>query len=300
LAVLAFITSIHRKDSHKEYLLSLDNSARISNHHLLRYIPSSILTFCDSPPSTEPNISMSSTTDHLDTWGQPGHLTAVQEEALKQFREQVDVTNLNKAKFRVESEENVSLRFLRARQFNVVNALQLLHECVKKKEELRADHWAEQSPDECAHCNVDAMKKWYPHGDFGFDKHNRPILYELSGQVDGTAIYQMTTLENCINYHWWTMEHSLNRMFDEAATRGNVIISTCAVLDLTGLNSSHASNTILNHVKAMIAVDNVCYPETLGKMLVINAPWLAGKFALLVWITHITCYDCYSEFVGNG
>jgi hypothetical protein len=27
----------------------------------------------------------------------------------------------------------------------------------------------------------------------------------------------------------------------------------------------------------MVALDNACYPEVLGKMLVINAPWLAGK-----------------------
>lgn len=283
--------------SHQIYPYS-DNLKYCEFTQIVHILKKRFVSFCE--PSSEMSAA---TTEQLDTWGQPGHLTAVQEEALKQFREQVEISNLNKAKFRVESEENVSLRFLRARQFNVANALQLLQECVKKREELKADYWAQRSPDECANCNVDAMKKWYPHGDFGFDKFNRPILYELSGHVEGAAIYQMTTLDHCINYHWWTMEYSLNRMFDEAATRGPVIISTCAVLDLTGLNSSHASNTILNHVKAMIAIDNVCYPETLGKMLVVNAPWLAGKdhsFVLVKFSLIAIFFVFLSKSVGNG
>jgi len=73
------------------------------------------------------------------------------------------------------------------------------------------------------------------------------------------------------------MEQTLDGMFSDAATRGSrSIVSTVAVLDLKGLNSSHVSSRILDHIKGMISIDNCCYPETLGKMFVINAPWLAG------------------------
>ena len=214
---------------------------------------------------------------HLDTWGQPGHLTTAQEEALREFTAQASVSNLEKAKFSVESIENVSLRFLRARSFNVTNAIALLNECIKKKTEGKAEHYASLTPDQCTNCDVAALMKWYPHGQFGFDKFNRPIVFEHSGGVDGQAIYQMTTLEGCIAYHWWTMEHVLNQRFEEASKRGPLLISTCAILDFTGLNTSHASKLVLDHVKTLVGIDNVCYPETLGKMFVINAPWLAGK-----------------------
>jgi hypothetical protein len=215
---------------------------------------------------------------HIDTWGQVGHLTDLQQEALTQFLARVETADLDKTKFRVETHENVALRFLRSRQFHVDNALQLVHESVVKRAESHAEQFAKGTPDEAAHCDVTALKKWYPHGDFGFDKFNRPILFEYSGLIDASAIYQMTTLEHCIHYHWWTMEHSLNALFDAAAQRGTSIISTCVIVDLTGLNSHHASSLVLNHLKAMIAVDNVCYPETLGKMLLVNAPWIASTF----------------------
>ena len=38
---------------------------------------------------------------------------------------------------------------------------------------------------------------------------------------------------------------------------------------------SHLSSKCLDMVKLFISIDNACYPETLGKMLAINAPWLA-------------------------
>jgi len=72
-------------------------------------------------------------------------------------------------------------------------------------------------------------------------------------------------------------------MFSDAATRGRPIISTVAVLDLKGLNSSHVSSRIMDHIKGMISIDNCCYPETLGKMFVINAPWLAGKLKYRIY-----------------
>ena len=48
-----------------------------------------------------------------------------------------------------------------------------------------------------------------------------------------------------------------------------------AVLDFAGFGLHHLTPACLNQLKAFIAIDNVCYPETLGKLVVINAPWLA-------------------------
>ncbi|RYG63128.1 hypothetical protein EON64_16545 [archaeon] len=53
-------------------------------------------------------------------------------------------------------------------------------------------------------------------------------------------------------------------------------ISTCAILDMQHMNSHHLSSKVLELVQGLIAIDNVCYPELLGKMFVVNAPWLAG------------------------
>ena len=101
-------------------------------------------------------------------------------------------------------------------------------------------------------------------------------MFEANGTLHADAVCQTTTFQNLVYYHWFTMERTLDQMFTEAATRGGPNISTVAVLDLKGLNSSHVSSRIMDHIKGMISIDNCCYPETLGKMFVINAPWLAG------------------------
>ena len=54
-------------------------------------------------------------------------------------------------------------------------------------------------------------------------------------------------------------------------------ISTLAVLDFSNFGLSHCSSKMLDVIKTAVGVDNVAYPEMLGKMVVINAPWLAGE-----------------------
>ena len=225
----------------------------------------------------------------LDLWGQLGNLTDSQTSALQEFLALVPDADITMSKFHVESKENASLRFLRARNFDVHKAATLLSECVHKKTELQAAKFASLTPDECANCNVEAMKNWYPHAMKGFDKFNRPILFERNGFTNPTAIHQMTTKDGLIAYHWWTMENALNRMFEAAQARvadGNPPISTCVILDFHGLSMHHCSSKMLEHVKTLVGIDNCCYPELLGKMLVINAPWLAGElfFIVLIWL----------------
>ncbi len=274
-----------------------------------------------SSKKTSPRNSSSSSS--IDNWGQLNNLTDVQKECLVKFKQSASPLDIELAKFSVESVDNASLRFLRARNFDVSKALILLGECCQRKKEANAMQYTSLAPDDCAKCNVTALKNYYPHNTLGYDKFNRPILFEHSGGINPAAIAQMTTKANLINYHWWTMEHTLNRMFEGAVERvGNdpsaVPISTCVVLDFTGLNLSHCSSKMMEHVKLLVQIDNCCYPELLGKMLVINAPWLAGKkflksvacllliFSLFVTFAVSILIDCnliiselYSQHLGG-
>lgn len=217
---------------------------------------------------------------NLDTWGTKPYLVMEQHEALVEFITAAKESDLNLAKFSTEPIESVSLRFLRARQFSVPDALELLKKCVERKIAGKARHFAQLSPDECVKCDIEALKKFYPHSQLGYDKFNRPILYEQSGRVNPSAITTMSSFSSLIDYHWMTMDKNLDEMFQAAATNGKgpVVFSTCAVLDLEGLGVVHCTGAALDQVKALVALDNVCYPETLGKMFVINSPWLAGKY----------------------
>ena len=51
------------------------------------------------------------------------------------------------------------------------------------------------------------------------------------------------------------------------------------VIDLDHLSTSQLSQRALNIVKTQTAIDSVCFPETMNKTLVINAP----RFFSLTW-----------------
>ena len=54
--------------------------------------------------------------------------------------------------------------------------------------------WA-PDPDEAGGCDISVMKTFYPHTMQGFDKLNRPILWEMDGKINAQAIATMTTKE---------------------------------------------------------------------------------------------------------
>lgn len=241
------------------------------------------------------------TGDYPPTWGVYGYLTESQDAILNQFIKTVPPESLEKAKFTVETKEQVSLRFLRARQFDLNKAMAMLQECVLRRKESKSEYWGTIASDDCALCDVAALKNWYPHTQRGFDKFNRPLFWEHTGNLSIKGIMQMTTTENLINYHWYTMERDVNDAFIAAAEKIAAAkrvkatiatsdsvgddakgddeplqnVSTCVVLDLNGFGMGHATQKLLDQVKAYVAIDNICYPETLGKMFVVNAPWLA-------------------------
>jgi len=58
-------------------------------------------------------------------------------------------------------------------------------------------------------------------------------------------------------------------------------ISMCCICDFENLSFSQVSAG-LDHLKNLIALDNVCYPEQLGKLLVINVPgFIAGVWNMI-------------------
>jgi hypothetical protein len=153
--------------------------------------------------------------------------------------------------------------------------------------ELGAAEAALLDGDANAQCDVEALKNFYPHTMYGYDRLGRPVLYEHTGGMNPNAIMQMTTKRFMINYHWWTMEKVLDDKFNEAlqikmekegitdpskARLDN--FGTCAVLDMKGFGMIHVCQKMMDQCKTLVGIDNICYPEMLGKMFVINAPWL--------------------------
>lgn len=114
-------------------------------------------------------------------YGHIGRLTTEQKEILEKFKLQAKASDIEFVKYTVETFDQCCLRFLKARQFDLEKSLLLLIECISKLEEMKADEWAKKSPDECGKCDIEALKNFYPHTVSGFDKMNRPVLFEHTG-----------------------------------------------------------------------------------------------------------------------
>jgi hypothetical protein len=223
---------------------------------------------------------MSDTKPEIDLWGQLGHLDEEQLNTLQDFLKAAPPEQVELGKFSAESLDQFGLRFLRARQFNLEKSLELLKLCYEKKTEMKARECAQTIPDDLCKCDVAAMKNWYPHAMAGFDRFGRPILFEHTGGINQYVLIQMTNKTNLINYHFWVMEKSLNDHFTAAserakATNETINFATLAILDFTDFGVAHCSSRMLDQAQSLIAIDNICYPETLGKLFVVNVPWVA-------------------------
>jgi CRAL/TRIO, N-terminal domain len=131
------------------------------------------------------------------TWGQLGYLTPEEDLILTKFRTEVHPLYVDAAKYTCETFDQCCLRFLRARRFDTGKALILLTECNEKLIEMNAGFWAKQPADYCADCDIAALKNFYPHAQQGFDKINRPILFEHCGGICYNLHRSEAFIESC-------------------------------------------------------------------------------------------------------
>ena len=211
-------------------------------------------------------------------WGRLDFLTASEGTALAEFTARVPAASLERVQYRAESKEAVSLRFLRARKFEVDKSLALLAECCQLFDKYDAEGCATMGAEAAAGCDPDVLTTFYPHTQRGYDKQGRLLLWEANGCVNLHALETVVRKSGLIRYHFWTMQAQLNNLFDagQEDALGNKVVWTTAVLDFEGLSMHHMSRAMFSHLKTMVAIDNVCYPEMLGKMVVVNAPSLAS------------------------
>jgi len=218
-------------------------------------------------------------TNMEDLWGKLNHLTIEQHNNLKSFLSKAPSIELEDAKFSIETKEQVSLRFLRARKFDIILSLQLLHDCYITLKDKKAELYANMDPNEILGCEVNVLRKFYPHSQSGHDKLNRPLLYDNSGNMNMNGITHLTTPEGLIGYHFWTMEKALDDLFNSIAAEGcsrgippvaptglGVIdptnttgstlhnCSTCAIIDLQGISLSDVTSSAVINVSVVYSV----------------------------------------------
>jgi hypothetical protein len=122
---------------------------------------------------------------------------------------------------------------------------------------------------------VHEIKRHYPHGYHKVDKIGRPIYIERIGQLDIQRVFEITTEDRMMHYYVREYERLILERFPAATeAAGYRVEQSLTILDLQGISMKMATKQVYNFIKIASSIAQDYYPEMLGKMFIINAPFL--------------------------
>ncbi|XP_053381314.1 SEC14-like protein 1 [Mercenaria mercenaria] len=176
-----------------------------------------------------------------------GHLTPVQESQLVQLRQIIQKTHKGK----IPKDAHI-LRFLRARDFNVEKAREMLAHSLAWRKLHNIDHLLH------TYKPPDVLEKYYTGGWHYCDKDDRPLYVLRLGLMDVKGLMKSVGEENLLKHVLWVNEEGLDAC-------------TC-IVDLEGLSMRHLWRPGIRALLRIIETVEANYPETMGRLLIVRAP----------------------------
>ncbi|KAF2000393.1 SEC14 cytosolic factor [Amniculicola lignicola CBS 123094] len=208
--------------------------------------------------------------------GHPGYTTPEQEAQVHQLR-----AMLEQAGYTDNLDTLTMLRFLRARKFNVELSKQMFIDCEKWRKEY-AGMGVEELVRTFDYQERPQIFEYYPQYYHKTDKDGRPVYIEQLGKVDLTAMTKITSQERMIQNLVCEYEKMADPRLPACSRKAGYLLETsCSIMDLKNVGIGKATS-VYGYLGAVSAISQNYYPERLGKMYVINAPWgFAGVFSVV-------------------
>ncbi|EER02087.1 phosphatidylinositol/phosphatidylcholine transfer protein, putative [Perkinsus marinus ATCC 50983] len=157
-------------------------------------------------------------------------------------------------------------RFVKARKCVYQNAKKMFGNHLEWRKEFGTDDLRLNGFD---FPEYEEAKRLYPHGYHGTDKQNRPVYIERTGMVDAGELMKITTFDRLLRY--WVQEYE---ELIEYRLPACGVDKTCTIIDLKGLGLKQFTPQVKNMMQKLAKVANDNYPEVLGTMFVVNAPFI--------------------------
>ena len=124
--------------------------------------------------------------------------------------------------------------------------------------------------------------EYYPQYYHKTDKEGRPVYIEQLGKVDLEAMRKITTDERMLQNLVVEYEKVSDPRLPACSRKAGQLLETCCtIMDLKGVGLGKASQ-VYGYMQRASAISQNYYPERLGKLYVINAPWgFAGVFSVV-------------------
>nr|XP_054389398.1 SEC14-like protein 5 isoform X3 [Pongo abelii] len=190
-----------------------------------------------------------------------GHLTPIQESCLIQLRHWLQETHKGK----IPKDEHI-LRFLRARDFHLDKAREMLRQSLSWRKQHQVDLLLQtwQPPA--------LLEEFYAGGWHYQDIDGRPLYILRLGQMDTKGLMKAVGEEALLRHVLSVNEEGQKRCEGSTRQLGRPISSWTCLLDLEGLNMRHLWRPGVKALLRMIEVVEDNYPETLGRLLIVRAP----------------------------
>ncbi|XP_068205742.1 SEC14-like protein 1 isoform X2 [Palaemon carinicauda] len=190
-----------------------------------------------------------------------GDLTPLQESRLIQLKKWV--AELQKGKV---PSDTCLLRFLRARDFNIEKAREMLsHSLIWRKknqiDKLMAEY---QEPQ--------VVKDYFPGGWHQQDKEGRPLYLLRLGQMDVKGLVKSIGEEGLLKHTLHICEEGLRLTEEATSSQGRPVTTWTLLVDLEGLNMRHLWRPGIRTLLKIIEIVEANYPETMSCVLIIRAP----------------------------
>lgn len=190
-----------------------------------------------------------------------GDLTPLQESRLIQLKKWV--AELQKGKV---PSDTCLLRFLRARDFNIEKAREMLsHSLIwRKKNQVDKMMSEYQVPQ--------VVQEYFPGGWHHHDKESRPLYLLRLGQMDVKGLVKSVGEEGLLKHTLHICEEGLRLTEEATMTYGRPITTWTLLVDLEGLNMRHLWRPGIRTLLKIIEIVEANYPETMSCVLIIRAP----------------------------
>lgn len=116
------------------------------------------------------------------------------------------------------------------------------------------------------------------------------MYIEQLGNINLTEMYKITTAERMLQNLAVEYEKVGDPRLPACSRKvGHLVETSCSIMDMKGVGLSNGSS-VYSYVKQVSAISQNYYPERMGKLYIINAPWgFSTIFAVVKgWLDPVT------------